>query len=232
MVRVRPFALLFFVAGCYSTVVHPTRVNSEFRVGAALSISIVSDSSTSVEGGTTDTKAATLPSLDLEASLGIRDTSAGDPGFGLRLSGRVGFGGYGGSAYAELPRAWAGDIDAGFGVQLHGGAVDMFMPYVQVGAMRGTESSWFLRNGAAWVTTSDSTDWKLLWIPTVGWYRHRQSGFEGGVYLSAVIGDQPIVKTECVLFGCLGGDNAGGMRTFLILGMTVSNPLAGDAVRR
>lgn len=232
MLRVLPFALLPFAAGCYSTVVHPTRVNSEFRLGAALTVSVVSDSSTSVEGGTTEAKTATLPSLDLEASLGIRDTSVGNPGFGLRLSGRVGLGGYGGAAYAELPRAWAGDIDAGFGVQLHRSRVDMVMPYVQVGAMRGTESSWFVRNGAARVMASDSTDWKLLWIPTVGWYRHRRSGLEGGVYLSAVIGDQPIVKRECILFGCLGSDEGGGVRTFLIFGMNVGYPLAGDAVRR
>ena len=229
-----PLAIgLVSIMGCYSTLVHPTRVNSEFRLGAALSVSGVSDSSSNVESAPTRAKAATLPSLDLEASLGIRDTSAGDPGFGLRVSGRVGLGGYGGAAYAELPRAWAGDIDAGFGVQLHRNAVTMFMPYVQVGAMRGTESSWFLRNGVASVRDNDTaTDWSMLWIPTIGWYRHRRSGFDGGLYLSALIGDQPIIKRDCIIFGCLAGEGGGGVRTFLIFGMTVSAPLAGDPVRR
>ena len=127
---------------------------------------------------------ALLPSLDLEASLGIRDTSAGDPGFGLRIAGRVGIAGYGGAAYAELPRAWIGDIDAGVGVQLHHSRLTMFMPYFQVGTMRGTGSSWFLRNGVVRIAPGDSADQTLLWIPTVGWYRHRRSGFEGGLYLS------------------------------------------------
>ena len=225
-------ACLISSGGCYSTLVHPTRVNSEFRLGAALSVSVVSDSSSNIESGPGKAKAATLPSLDLEASLGMRDTSVGDPGFGLRVSGRVGLGGYGGAAFAELPRKWIGDIDAGFGVQLHNSAVDMIMPYVQIGAMRGTESSWFLRNGAARVTAGDSTDWRLLWIPTVGWYRHRRSGFEGGLFLTAVIGDQPTVRSECVLFGCLAGEDGGGVKTFLIFGMSISSPLVGDPVRR
>ena len=230
--RILALAPLTFVAGCFTTVVHPTRVNSEFRLGTALSISVVSDSSTSVESGPTEAKTTTLATLDLDASIGIRDTAVGDPGFGLRISGRVGLGGYGGSAYAELPRAWAGAIDAGFVVQLHRGAVDMVMPYVQVGSMRGTESSWFLRNAAARVTAGDSTDWKLLWLPTVGWYRHRRSGFEGGLYLSAVIGNQPRVDRPCILFDCLNSESGGGVRTFLIFGMTVSYPLVGDPVRR
>jgi hypothetical protein len=223
---------LVSIAGFYSTLVHPTRVNNEFRLGAALSLSVVSDSSSSVESGPAQAKTAALPSLDLEASLGIRDTSVGDPGFGLRLSGRAGLGGYGGSAYAELPRAWAGDIDAGVGVQLHRGALTMFTPYVQVGAMRGKESAWFLRSGAASVSSNDSTDWKLLWIPTVGWYRHRRSGFDGGLYLSAVIGDQPTVKRDCILFGCLAGEGSGNVRTFLVFGMTVSAPLAAERLQR
>ncbi len=225
-------ACLTSSVGCYSTLVHPTRVNSEFRLGAALSVSVVSDSSSNVESGPGKTQTSTLPSLDLEASLGIRDTSVGDPGFGLRISGRVGLGGYGGSAFAELPRKWIGDIDAGFGVQLHNSTVDLIMPYFQIGVMRGTESSWFLRNGAARVTASDSTDWRLLWIPTVGWYRHRRSGFEGGVFLTAVIGDQPTVANECLLFGCLASADGGGVKTFVIFGMSISSPLAGDPVRR
>ena len=229
-----PLAIACLVSsvGCYSTLVHPTRVNSEFRLGAALSVSVVSDSASNIESSSTQAKSATLPSLDLEASLGIRDTSVGDPGFGLRISGRAGLGGYGGAAFAELPRKWIGDLDAGLGIQLHRGVTAMVMPYFQIGAMRGTESSWFLRNGAAKVRESDSTGWRLLWIPTVGWFRHRRSGFEGGLFLTAVIGDQPTLERECVLFGCLAGEDGGGVRTYLIFGMSVSSPLAGDPVRR
>ena len=220
------------VVGCYSTVVHPTRVDNSFRLGAALSVSAVTDSSFYGEGSSVEAQRSLFPTLDLEASLGIRDTSVGDPGFGLRLSGRAGLSGYGGAAYVELPRAWAGDIDAGFGVQAHQGRVDFVMPYFQFGAMRGTESSWFLRNGVASVATSDSTDRRLLWLPTVGWYRHRRNGIDGGLFLSAVIGNQPFVHRECILFGCLAAVSGGGVRTFLILGMTVSAPLASDPVRR
>ena len=100
------------------------------------------------------------------------------------------------------------------------------------GAMRGTESSWFVRNGISWVDVGRSTERTVLWLPTVGWYRHRRNGFEGGLYLSAVIGDQPIVERECILFGCLASEGGGSVRTFLIFGMTVSYPLAGDPLRR
>jgi hypothetical protein len=207
-------------------------VDHAFRLGATTSVSVVFDSSTYVENGTTEAKMGFLPSMDLEASLGIRDTSAGDPGFGLRISGRVGLGGYGGAAYAELPRAWIGNVDAGIGIQLQRSRLDMVIPYIQIGMMRRTESSWFLRNGIVQVAVSDSTDRTLLWMPTVGWYRHRRSGFEGGWYVTAVIGDQPVVKRECILFGCLAAESYGGVRTFLMFGATISKPLAGDPPRR
>ena len=230
MRRLFASGLLASIAGCYPALVHPTRVESAFRLGAAVSVSLVSDSASIAPDGRVQDEVTVLPSVDLQASLGIRDTSAGSPGLGLRLAAVLGLGGYGGSAYVELPRVWAGDIDAGVGVDLHRSALRVVMPYVQFGAMRGSASSWFVRNGVARVAARDSTEWKLLWLPTAGWYRHRRNGFDGGLYLTAVIGNQPLVVRECILFGCFAYGNA-FMRTFLIFGTTVTFPLAGELRR-
>jgi hypothetical protein len=224
--RALAFAALLFVGGCYPTTVHPTRVDPTFRLGAALAVSVIYDSS----DGSPDAERVSIPSLDLEASLGIRDRSLREPGIGLRFSGTVGISGFGGSAYAEVPRAWGGDVDAGVGIQLHRGSVHLFMPYAQFGT-QGTESSWFLRNGVAWVTPRDSTRWQPVWVPTVGFYQHRQGGSNRGLFLTAVIGNQPLVKRDCFLFECFDGGSA-YTRTILIFGATTSFVVDGPTPRR
>ncbi len=85
-------AVIGFLAttGCFSVMPHPTRVDNAFRLGATLSVSAVSDSSSNIEDASTDVEMGALPLLDLEASIGIRDTSIGNPGFGLRLAGVAG----------------------------------------------------------------------------------------------------------------------------------------------
>ena len=101
------------------------------------------------------------------------------------------------------------------------------MPYLQVGVMRGTESSWFMRNGIAWATAGDSSKRALLWLPTVGWYRHRGSGTDRGLFLTAVIGNQPFIDRECYLHDCFAHT-----RTVLIVGLMTSLVLEGPTPRR
>jgi len=230
MLRVLAVVSLLPVAGCFPAVVHPTRVGSEFRLAPVLSTSLVEDSS----GGSPNVWRGPTVSLDVEASLGIRDTSSGSQGMGLRLGGSGGLAGYGGSVYVELPRGWLGEVDAGLGILFHRGLVRVQMPYLQFGALRGSESSWFMRNGVAWITTRDSTDRRPAWVPTLGWMRHRSGTggtIDGALYLTGIVGNQPQARRGCILFECVGGESA-FVRTLLILGMSVSLPFQALAVWR
>lgn len=200
------------LAGCFPVL---ARVESGFRLAAISSFAIVSDSG--AESG--DVARAVVPSFDLEASLGIRDTSR-DYGPGLRLAASAGLGGYGGSAYVELPRDQFGDLDVGIGVATHHGALSLWSPYLQLGRREGQDMSWFLRNGVSFAAPADSSDWSILWVPTVGIALHRPSR-DAGLFLSAVIGRQQRVERACFFFECFSYSNS-FVRTQVMIGASVS----------
>jgi hypothetical protein len=197
--------------GCFPVLAHPTRVESGFKLSSFTSVSLVSDST----GEPSRATYTVLPSIDFEASLGIRDTSRID-GPGLRLAASGGLSGLGASAYLEWPRDQFGDFDLGFGIAGHGGALNTWTPYLQVGRYESEDMSWFVRNGVTFATSSDSTNWAVLWVPTVGIVRHRPYR-DAALFLSAVVGSQQAVDGPC-FFSCEGPT----MRTRVMLGASVS----------
>jgi hypothetical protein len=190
---------------------HPTRVESGFKLSNHTSVSLISDST----GEPRRETYVVVPSIDFEASLGIRDTSRLD-GPGLRLAASGGFSGFGASAYVEWPRDQFGDFDLGFGLAGHGGALSSWTPYLQLGRYESEDMSWFVRNGVTFATSADSTDWAVLWVPTIGIVRHR-SYRETSLFLSAVVGRQRAVASPC-FFTCDGPT----MRTRVMLGASLS----------
>lgn len=202
---------LLCLTGCFPVFAHPTRVRSGFQLSEYTSVALISDST----GDPKREVLTALPSIDVEAALGIRDTSRNDgPGFRLALSG--GLSGYGGSAYVELPRNQFGGFDVGVGVAGHRGASLLWTPYVQVGRVEDADMSWFLRNGIAFATPLDSARASVLWIPTVGIVRHRPSR-EATIFLSAVVGAQQPVERPC-FFDC----TSSALRTLVMLGASLS----------
>jgi hypothetical protein len=207
---------LVCVTGCYPVLVHKTRVEPGFQVSTVLNLAFVTDSA----GQTGDVARGVVPSFDLEASVGIRDSSR-DNGPGLRLSAFAGLGGYGGSAYVEAPRSLIGDFDLGFGLAgLHGG-VSLWTPYVQIGRAHREDLSWFVRNGVAFGTPSDSADGAVVWIPTVGIFRHRAQR-DASLFISAVVGRQQRVERACLFFDCLSSYSNSFVRTQVMLGASLS----------
>lgn len=204
-------AALACLTGCFPVLAHPTRVESGFKLTSHASFSLVSDST----GEPRRETYVFVPSIDFEASLGIRDTSRVD-GPGLRLAAAGGLSGFGGSAYVELPREQFGDFDFGFGIAGHGGALTMWTPYLQLGRHESDDMSWFVRNGVTFATGSDSTNWAVLWVPTVGIVRHR-SYRDASLFLSAVVGHQDAVASPC-FFTCDGPT----MRTRVMVGASLS----------
>ena len=204
-------AAVVAIAGCYPVFSHPTRVDPGFRLASFASVSLVSDSSVA-EGRT---RLSAMPSIDFEASLGVRDTSR-DDGFGLRLAASGGFSGFGVSTYVELPRGNVGTFDTGIGIALHGGVMSMWTPYGQFGRHESEDMSWFVRNGIAFVTPADSGERAVLWLPTVGIVRHRPYR-DAALFLSAVVGRQPLRDGPCY-FSCEGPS----LRTLVMVGASVS----------
>ena len=204
-------AAVFWLAGCYPVFSHPTRVDPGFRLASYASVSLVSDSS--IEEGRT--RLAAMPSIDFEASLGVRDTSR-DNGYGLRLAASGGFSGFGVSTYVELPRGNFGMFDTGVGLAVHGGVLSMWTPYVQFGRHEDEDMSWFVRNGVAFVTPADSSRRSVLWLPTVGIARHRPYR-DSALFLSAVVGNQQLLDGPCY-FSCEGPS----LRTLVMVGASVS----------
>lgn len=202
---------LVCLTGCFPVLAHPTRVEPGFKLSNFTSVSLVSDST----GEPRRQTYVVLPSIDFEASLSVRDTSRLD-GPGLRLAASGGFSGFGASAYVEWPRDQFGDLDLGFGVAGHGGALTSWTPYLQLGRYESEDMSWFVRNGVMFATGSDSTNWAVLWIPTVGIVRHR-SFRDAALFLSAVVGKQRALDGPC-FFTCDGH----AMRTQVMLGASLS----------
>ena len=191
---------------------HPTRVDPGFKLSSFASVSLVADS-------TGDPRRATyvvLPSIDFEASLGVRDTSRVD-GPGLRLAASGGLSGFGASAYVEWPRDQFGDFDFGFGVAAHVGALTSWTPYLQFGRFENEDMSWFLRNGVTFATELDSAHLAVLWVPTVGIVRHRSYRRDASLFLSAVVGRQRALEGPCI-FTCDGH----AMRTQVMLGASLN----------
>jgi hypothetical protein len=202
---------LICITGCYPVLSHPTRAESGFRLTSFTSFAMVSDS-----GDDAGRRSLLfVPSIDFEASLGIRDTSR-DDGAGLRLAASGGLSGYGGSAYVEVPRDLFGSFDVGFGVAGHGGALTLWTPYLQFGRYESEDMSWFVRNGIAFTAKVDSGKGSVLWVPTVGIVRHRSSR-DAALFLSAVVGSQPLLDGPC-LFACSGPS----MRTLVMVGASMS----------
>jgi len=210
---------LVLCASCYPALAHPTRVEGGLRLGAVLGTSFGTDSSDESQ----DVTNVVIPSIDLELSVGIRDTSNA-AGAGYRIGGMAGFRGLGASIYAEVPRPWLGTFDAGLGFAAHRGEMKFLMPYGQFGRASGSRSSWFLRNGIAWVADRDSSTWSALWIPSVGSWR-RFGSREGAIWVTAVVGNQPRIERTCIFFECFSGTSS-FVRTSVILGFTYSFLLA------
>ena len=204
-------AALACLTGCVPVLAHPTRVEAGFKLTSHASFSLVSDST----GEPRRETYVVVPSIDFEASLGLRDTSRVD-GPGVRLAASGGFSGFGASAYVEWPRDQAGDFDLGFGIAGHGGALVSWTPYLQFGRHESEDMSWFLRNGVTFATRPDTTYWAVLWIPTVGIVRHR-SHRDAVLFLSAVIGHQRAVASPC-FFTCDGAT----MRTRVMVGASLN----------
>ena len=202
---------LICLTGCYPVLAHPTRAESGFRLTSFGSFALVSDSSED-DGRRT---LVFVPSIDFEASLGIRDTSRND-GVGLRVAANGGLSGYGGSAYLEVPRDLFGSVDVGVGIAGHGGALTLWTPYLQFGRYESEDMSWFVRNGIAFTAKADSSEASVLWVPTVGIVRHRSSR-DAALFLSAVVGRQPLLEGPC-LFACSGPS----MRTLVMVGASLS----------
>ena len=209
------------VAGCFPALAHPTRVEPGLRLGAVLGASFGTDS-----GDSGDLTHVVIPSIDLELALGIRDTSRAGAA-GLRIAGMAGFRGLGASLYAEAPRPWLGGLDAGLGFAAHHGQMKLRMPYVQFGGANGSGSSWFIRNGLAWVADRDSSRWNALWVPSVGFWRRFGGHRDGAVWVSGVIGHQPRIERDCFFFECFSGSSS-FLRTSVIFGMTYSLPLGAS----
>jgi hypothetical protein len=207
----RALAFLTAVSGCYPIIAHPTRVESGMKLTTLSSFAMVSDSA----AGDERRSLAVVPSIDVEAALGIRDTTRTD-GTGLRISAFAGFSGYGGSVYLEAPREFLGSFDAGAGVAAHAGFGGVWTPYVQFGRREDEEMSWFVRNSAAFTARHDSTAAAVVWIPTVGIVRQR-SNRENVMFLSAVVGRQPLYQGPC-LFACEGPS----LRTLVMVGASLS----------
>lgn len=214
------------VPACIPVMPHPTRVDPAFRVGMNASFSYMTDS----QSTTGEVTALRVPSFDFDASLGIRDTSSSDRA-AMRLSASAGFSGFGGSFYVEGPRPWLGDFDAGLGLAAHHGSMNVLMPYLQFGREYRSTASWFVRNGIVVLSSAESSTWRTLWMPTVGLFRHIE-GRDASVYVSGIIGGhQPRVERYCLFFECLDYSNS-YTRTYLILGATVSLPLARASLPR
>lgn len=209
--RFAAFALGILLTGCFPVMAHPTRVEPGLRLTPIASIALIVDSS----GAGGPVTHAVVPSLDFEASLAVRDSFRVD-GPGLRLSAAAGMSGYGGAAYAELPRDQFGDFDVGVGLAAHRGALKLWTPYVQFGRHEAEDMSWFLRNGIAFAAPLDSARWSVLWIPTVGVARHRSNRI-ATLFLSAVIGRQQDVDRPC-FFDC----QSAFVRTQVMLGSSLS----------
>ena len=218
-------AALFGVTGCFPVFAHPTRVESAFQVSATSTLGFVTDSA----GQTGDVTRGLLPVIDLEASLGMRDSTRED-GLGLRLSVSAGLSGYGGSAYFEAPRELFGAIDLGVGLAGHHGGISFWTPYLQFGRQYQQDRSWFVRNGVAFTTTTDSTDGAVVWIPTVGIVSQRARG-NGALFLSAVVGRQQRVERTCLFFECFSYSNS-FVRTQVMLGVSLGVTLTPRPDRR
>jgi hypothetical protein len=193
-------------------------VDPGLRLGAVLGASFGTDS-----GDSGDLTNVVIPSVDLELALGIRDTSSASAA-GFRIAGMAGFRGLGASLYAEAPRPWLGGLEAGFGFAAHRGQMNLRMPYLQFGGTSESGSSWFIRNGLAWVAHRDSSHWSTLWVPTVGFWRRLGRHRDGAVWVSGVIGNQPRIERDCLFFECFSGSSS-FLRTSVILGMSYSLPL-------
>jgi hypothetical protein len=202
------------VTGCFPVFAHPTRVASAFQISATSTLGFVTDSA----GQTGDVARGLLPVFDLEASLGIRDSTR-DDGPGLRLSASAGFSGYGGSAYVEAPRDLFGTLDLGVGLAGHRGGVSFWTPYMQLGRQYQQDLSWFVRNGVAFATSADSTDGAVVWIPTVGIVRQRTRS-NSAFFLSAVVGRRQRVERACLFFECFSYSNS-FVRTQVMLGASL-----------
>jgi hypothetical protein len=214
--------VFFLLGGCFPSLPHPTRVEPAFRVGPHLSFTHVSDSSAASERPAK----AVAASVDVIASIGIRDTSRLDSP-GILIGGTAGFSGYGATFYGELPRPHFGALDAGLGIAVHRGAFTSFTPYVQFGRQLG-EFSWFARNAVFFIGRRDSLNASPLWVPTVGVYRHHGRGRESSLYVAGVIGPQPRVERYCVFFECFAYSNS-YTRAYLIVGSSFTIALSTEA---
>lgn len=205
------YTALAVLTGCYPVFAHPTRVESGAKLSSFTSFALVSDS------GREDGRRNLLfvPSIDFEASLGIRDTSRSD-GPGLRLAASGGLSGWSGSVYMEAPRDRFGPVDAGLGFTAYGGAGPLWSTYVQFGRRESDEMSWFLRNGVAFDARTDSAESAVLWVPTVGIVRHRLYR-EATIFLSAIVGRQLLYQGPC-FFTCSGP----AIRTLAMVGASMS----------
>jgi len=211
---------LVLCTACFPALAHPTRVERGLRLGAVLGTSFGTDSGAESHELTN----VVIPSIDLELSVGIRDTaSAGAAGY--RLGGMAGFRGLGLSVYAETPRPWLGTFDAGLGFAAHQGEMKFLMPYAQFGRASASGSSWFIRNGIAWMADRDSSTWSALWIPSVGSWRRFGRHRDGAIWLTAVVGNQPRIERDCLFFECFSGSSS-FVRTSVILGFSYSFLLA------
>jgi hypothetical protein len=186
--------LCVVLPGCYPVLGHPTRVESGAIMRVILSTTFISDST--YEGVSVPFPG--VPSLDVELSTGIRDTSFDSRGPGLRLGASAGLSGFGLSAYAELPRHWLNEADAGVGIAFHGGALASWMPYAQFGRRMNERHDWFVRNALAF-GHDESARHSMLWIPTLGVTRVTRTGSEYALFLSLVFGNQPWIERPCFL---------------------------------
>ena len=211
---------LIVCAGCFPALAHPTTVERGVRLGAVLGASFGSDSG----GESQQLTNVVIPSIDVDISVGIRDTSNANA-VGYRVGGVAGFRGLGASIYAEAPRQWLGTFDAGLGFAAHQGEMKFLMPYLQLGRASASGSSWYIRNGLAWMADRDSSQWSALWIPSVGTWRRFGRNREGAIWLTAIIGNQPRIERDCVFFECFSG-SSNFVRTSVILGFTYSFLLA------